>query len=39
MNKCVSVMEDILNFLRNRPGVEINEDVEYFLERIDHKTN
>ncbi len=32
-------MEDILNFLKNRPSVEIDEDVEYFQEKTDLKTN
>ncbi len=32
-------MEDILNFLKNRPTVEADEDIEYFLERMDVKTN
>lgn len=32
-------MEDILNFLKNRPSVEADEDIEYFLERTDIKTN
>ncbi len=32
-------MEDILNFLKNRPSVDLDEDIEYFLERTDIKTN
>jgi hypothetical protein len=32
-------MEDILNILRNRAVVETNEDIEYFLERTDHRTS
>ncbi len=39
INRTVSVMEDILNFLKNRPSVETDEDIEYFLERTDIKTN
>jgi hypothetical protein len=39
MSRTVSVMEDILNFLKNRPTVETDEDIEYFLERMDLKTN
>jgi len=27
--KTVSVMEDMINFLRNKPTVEINEEIEY----------
>lgn len=37
--RTVSVMEDILNFLKNRPSVDLDEDIEYFLERTDVKTN
>ena len=37
--RTVSVMEDILNFLKNRPSVDLDEDIEYFLERTDIKTN
>ena len=32
-------MEDILNLLRNKPGIQINEDVEFNMERMDHRTN
>jgi len=39
ISRTVSVMEDILNFLKNRPTVETDEDIEYFLERMDLKTN
>jgi hypothetical protein len=39
MRNTVSVMEDILNFLKNRPSVETDEDIEYYLERIDGKSN
>ena len=38
-NRVVCVMEDILNILRNKPSVELNEDIEYSLDRFDHKTN
>lgn len=37
--KTVSVMEDMINFLRNKPTVEINEEIEYQLEKIDSRTN
>ena len=32
-------MEDILSFLKNRPTIEADEDLEFYLERLDHKTN
>jgi hypothetical protein len=32
-------MEDILNFLKNCPTVEVDEDIEYYLEKLDIKTN
>lgn len=32
-------MEDILNFLKNRPSVETDEDIEYFLEKTETKSN
>lgn len=32
-------MEDILNFLKNRPSVEAEEDIEYQFERLDAKSN
>lgn len=32
-------MDDILNFLKNRPSAEVGEDIEFYLERIDHRTN
>ncbi|CDW79053.1 multi-sensor hybrid histidine kinase [Stylonychia lemnae] len=37
--KTVSVMEDMINFLRNKPTVEINEEIEYQLEKIDSRIN
>ncbi|TNV86947.1 hypothetical protein FGO68_gene10164 [Halteria grandinella] len=37
--RTVSVMEDILNFLKNRPSVEAEEDIEYQFERLDAKSN
>lgn len=37
--KTVSAMEDMINFLRNKPTVEINEDIEYQFEKIDPRTN
>ena len=39
MLKTVSVMEDMINFLRNKPSVELNEDIEYHLDKIDPRTN
>jgi len=39
MIKTVSVMEDMVNFLRNKPSVELNEDIEYQLEKIDPRNN
>jgi hypothetical protein len=32
-------MEDILNFLKNKPLIEPDEDIEFYLERTDHKSN
>lgn len=32
-------MEDIVNFLRNKPTVELEEDIEYYLEKLDPRIN
>lgn len=32
-------MEDMINFLRNKPTVEIEEEIEYFLEKLDPRIN
>jgi hypothetical protein len=32
-------MEDILNFLKNKPLIDPDEDIEFYLERTDHKSN
>ena len=31
-------MEDLVNFLRNKPTVEINEEIEYYSEKIDPRS-
>eukprot|EP00347_Sterkiella_histriomuscorum_P019208 403342524 len=36
--KFVSAMEDLVNFLRNKPTVEINEEIEYYSEKIDSRS-
>ena len=31
-------MDDMVNFLRSRPIIEMNEDIEYYLEKVDART-
>jgi len=32
-------MEDIFNLLKGKPSVDVGEEIEFYLARIDHRAN